>query len=92
VTDPIANLEALHAAAMADYGDDVFRRLRHVHAYQGAVLDAMPAILRALKAADAVTAEWDRYRESKPRTAFRHECIDELDAALAALTPTETPK
>jgi hypothetical protein len=101
MTDPIATLEALHAAATADYGDDVFRRLRHVHAYQGAVLDAMPAILRALKAAEFAR---DRLRAvasifNDPRFTDRYEdgpacalVADELDAALAALTPTENPK
>jgi hypothetical protein len=87
MTDPIANLEALHAAAMADYGDDVFRRLRHVHAYQGAVLDAMPAILRALKAARESV---DLNLTTSP--AIRDARERELRAALAALTPTETTK
>jgi hypothetical protein len=84
MTDPIANLEALHAAARPTIG-------RYVDDSDLAFYDEaharMPAILRALKAARESV---DLNLTTSP--AIRDARERELRAALAALTPTETTK
>jgi hypothetical protein len=131
MTDPIANLEALHAAATSGpwywSTSNSWRRLSAEHRDGGvlcpvrshgdghpdlsvreedmelivAMRNSLPAILRALKAAEFAR---DRLRAvasifNDPRFTDRYEdgpacalVADELDAALAALTPTENPK